>query len=492
MASSYGISTEGFRKKRLFDVKTEIEQQLKTLLGNNINLLPTSVFSQLIGTFAERESLLWELSEQVYFSQYLHSAEGSNLDNVLALLGVTRLDQTKSLQKSLHLFGDVGTVVPVGTQFSVVGSPTNVFETLTAATLIAGLDEVQTLTFSAVPLLGSFRLKYLNEETGILNFDATAMQIQTALNLLPKLEGVLVTGSMALGFTITFSGISGKIDHSLLEVTSNTTSQTATVVETVKGIPQGTVDAQATTFGPVIAPAFSLTQIDTPVVGLNAATNPTDALVGRNIETDAEVRVRAAVGQRARGSATVEAIRARLLEVSGVTQAIVFNNVNTVTDANGLPPKSFRAYVQGGENQDIFDSIWANKPAGIKADGAILGTVIDSQGISQQVAFERPVVKQVYLTVNIYKNVATFPLNGLQVVRDTLAAYVNSLEIGQDLIVYPQLVGSLDTILGINDVEIGVGFLPAPPIGQDDNLPTEVNEILKVLNSNVDIVVNII
>lgn len=492
MATDYGISTEGFRKKRLADIKLEIENELKSLLGNNINLLPTSVFSQLIGVYSERESSIWELAELVYNSQYPNSADGVNLDNVMTLLGVTRLPQTKTLQKSVHLLGDAGTVIPAATKFSVFGSPTSVFETQSAVTLVAGLDEVQTLTSSVVPSSGSFRLKYQNQETGILNFNVTAAQIQTALQSLSKLPGVLVTGDFTAGFVITFAGLSGKIDHEMLVATSVTLNSTLTITETTKGVPQGTVDARCVLFGPVVSPAFTLTNIDTPVVGLNSVTNPTDGVVGRLTETDNALRQRATVGQQSRGSTTVPAIRARLLEVSGVTQAVVFQNETFTLDANGLEGKSFRAYVQGGANQDILQCIWDNKPAGIKAGGAISGIVIDTQGLSQVVAFERPIVRQIYVNARITRDLTKFPSNGADLVRSAIELYVNSLEIGQSLIVYPGLISSLRLIVGVLDVELGVGFLPAPMIGSDANLTIEINEIGKVLIPATDIGVTLV
>lgn len=492
MATAYGVSTEGFRKKRLIDIRTEIENELKNKLGNNINLLSTSVLSQLIGTFSERESLLWELAEQVYNSQYLNSADGINLDNVLTILGVERLQQTKSIQKNLHLFGSVATVIPIGTKFSVQGSPSSVFETVTAATLVAGVDEVQSISWASVPVSGSYRLKYLNEETTLLNFDANAAAIQSALNGLSKLEGITVSGDYIVGFTITFAGDSGKINHSLLTFGSNTTAVVATVAQVTAGVPQGVVDAQATTFGEVIAPAFTLSVIDTPVVGLDRAINPTDATVGRNTETDAEVRARALIGQQARGASTVEAIRARLLELSGVTQAIIFENITTVVDGDGIPPKSFRSFVQGGEDQVIWDALWLNKPAGIKADGDVIGTVVDSQGLTQTVGFARPVVKTVYITIEVTKDPAKFPINGSDLVKTALADYVNALEIGSDVIVYPSLVSSLTVVPGIIDVRIGIGFSPAPPLLQDANLIIAINEIAKVIDTATDITVNVL
>lgn len=492
MATDYGVSTEGFRKKRLSDIKTEIENDLKTLLGNNINLLPSSVFSQLIGVYAERESALWELAEQVYNSQYPNSADSVNLDNVMSLLGVVRLAQRKTVQKNLHLFGSAGTTIAAGTKVSVEGSPTSVFETLTAVTLVAGADEVQQLTFSAVPVSGSFRLKYNDQETALLNFNATNTQIQTALNDLQALDGCVVTGNFTSGFTITFAGNSGKIDHPLLVVSSNTMSVTGTVTQTTAGVAQGTTDAQCTLYGAIVAPAFTLNQIDTPVVGLDRVTNPTDATVGRSVETDNQLRVRAIVGQKSRGTSTVESIRAKLLELDGVTQAVVFQNETLIVNSDGLPAKSFRAYVQGGANADIIQSLWENKPAGIKSDGTIVGTVIDSQGLTQTLAFERPVVKPVYINVKIYKDVAKFPSNGSSLVSAALATFINSLEIGADVIVYPQLIASLDSIVGINDVEIGVSFTASPALGTDANLSIAINEIAKVVNASTDIAVTVV
>ncbi len=492
MSSAYGISTEGFRKKRLIDIKTEVENSLKTLLGNNINLLSTSVLSNLIGVFSERESLLWELAEQVYFSQYKNSAEGVNLDYVLQLLGVTRLAQTKSLQKDQHLFGDIGTIVPTGTKFSVVGSPTSVFETLNDVTLVAGVNEVQSLTVPAAPISGTFRLKYQNEETALLVYNALAADIQLALNNLSKLEGIIVAGTWAGGFTITFAGNSGKINHELLVVSVTTLNQVATIAQVTAGVPQAVVDAQCTLFGSIVAPSFSLTQIDTPVVGLSRTTNPADAVVGRATETDNEARIRSEISQQSRGASTVEAIRAKLLEVLGVTQAIVFQNESLLVNVSGLPAKSFRCYVQGGSNADIFQSIWENKPAGIKPDGTVTGTIVDSQGLTQNIAFERPVVKNVYITIRITRSIATFPSNGTTLVRDALAAFINALQIGADVIVYPQLIASLNAIVGVLDVEIGIAFTAAPALGVDANLVLAINEIAKVSNSLTDITVTLI
>ena len=66
---SFGLTVNGFEIKRLDDVKGEIEALLRDALGNTINLLPTESLGQVVGILSERESLIWELLQNIYNSQ---------------------------------------------------------------------------------------------------------------------------------------------------------------------------------------------------------------------------------------------------------------------------------------------------------------------------------------------------------------------------------------------------------------------------------------
>lgn len=494
---AYGVTSSGFKRKRLADIKTEIENSVRSTFGNFVNLLPSSLFAQFIGIFAEREAEIWELAEAVYFSQYVPTATGINLENALSLTGVSKLAAQKSLQQNLHFFGDVGTVVPAGFQARVLGNPEALFTTLESVILEPGTDEVQNIAFSGTPDGGNFKLRFINEETSVIASTALALDVETALNSLEKLSGVTVTGSFAAGFVITFAGDSGKINHPLLVAVDNTlvngiTPVTTTITQSTAGVPQGIADAEASVVGPTIAPLYTLTEIVNPVAGLNRILNPNDAIVGRLQETDNEVRLRHATAQAELGRSTVEAIRARLLTVLGVTQAIVFENDTDSTNGFGLPPKSFRAYVQGGDDQDIWDTVWANKPAGIYPDGTEVGTVIDSQGLSKTVRFQRPTEVPVYLNLEITRNVALFPLNGEDQIRTAVTDFFSDLAIGESVIVYPKLISALNSISGITDIELGIGTSPAPVIGADGNITINVEEIAKIVDAATDITVTLL
>lgn len=476
---AFGVTPQGFIKKRLVDVKTEIENSLRASLGKNINLLSASVFGQLVGIFAERESLLWEALEGAYNSQYPDTADGVSLDNVSAIVGVTRIAARATIQKNLHLFGTAGTLVPQGTQVSVPNVSNAVFTTDADVTLGVGVNEVQTITFGAVPIAGSWRLQYLNELTTLLAFNATALDVQNALNALLNLEGITVAGNFAGGFVITFAGTSGKIDHNLLAYLDNTLGTTISIVETTKGVPQALVDATCVNTGPIPSFAFSLTNIVTPVPGLDSIVNIIDGVIGRNIETDTEYRQRRNESLQIAGSATIEAIRSELLQTIGVNQALVFENTTFVTDVNGLPGKSFACYVDGGDEQNIADAIFASKPAGIESFGTITKTVTDSQGFNHSIEFSRPIDKNIWIELDISTG-PTFIATAADI-QAAIVAYGNNLGIGKDVIVIPNLVCALDSFEGITDVVIRIGFAPAPLL--DNNLVIAPQEISKWANA---------
>jgi len=474
-----GLTVNGFERKRLAEIKTEIEQRMRDSLGASINLTPPSVFATLIGIFAEREDELWQLAENVYNSSYPDTAEGTSLDNVVAITGITRQAATESTVASVHLFGSVGTTVPTGTIFSVDGNPDARFVTDADVTLVTGADEVQDAAFSATPTSGSFRLVYEDEQTDLIPFTANAAAVQTALNNLIDLSGVTVTGSFASSFEITFAGADGKINQPLLTVADNTLDNAGAVTVTITvltaGVPQGTVNCTAEDAGATQAPARTLTVIETPVAGLDTVLNLVDAVVGRDTETDLELRLRRSESLQVAGSGTVEAIVSTLRNVPDVTAAIVIENDTDVVDGDGRPPHSFEAIVEGGADQDIADEIWSVKPAGIATFGTENINVTDSMSIVHVINFSRPTPVDIYVILDLTTD-SLFPVDGAALAEQAiLDRAAERFSVGDDVIVIPTLIAALDAIPGIIDVVIKVGTAPAPTL--DANIPIAISEI---------------
>lgn len=109
-----GLLSTGFVPKRLDEIKTELEADFREALGQNVQLVPQSVFGQLVGIAAEREADVWEQAEEVYHAGTLGGAEEVALEDIGELAGVDRPAATFS-EVTLTLGGDPTTVIPAGT-----------------------------------------------------------------------------------------------------------------------------------------------------------------------------------------------------------------------------------------------------------------------------------------------------------------------------------------------------------------------------------------
>ena len=491
-----GLTDNGFEKKTLLEIKTELEDDFKGVFGMFINLLPGSIFSLLIGIYAERESSLWDIMQEVYYAMYPNTAAGANLDNAVAFNGVIRLNAKPSTIPSQLFFGDVGSVLPANSVVSVDGNSGIKFRTDNDITLVAGQNAIKTLDFSATPDAGSFTLSFRGQVTASIPYNATTAAIKAALEALSTVTSVDVTGSFAAGFSIEFTGDDGLQPQPDL-ISDSALTNSGDVVDTTDGedqvgIAQGSVNLTSTVDGPVNAPLTTLTVIDTPVSGIARTINMEPTVLGRNIETDAELRLRRENTLTISGNATLEAIRSKLLNLPGVTSVGPFENDSMNTDPSGRPAKSYEMVVGGGDEDVIALTLWQSKPAGIQTWGDVIKTVVDSGGTNRTIRFSRPGTVPIYVSLDISKD-STFPANGAALVQSAVIAWGNAIGVGTDVIVYPRLIASLNGIPGITDVVVRIGVAPvsttpgSPAV--DDNIviaPEDVAEFTQV-NTNVNI-----
>lgn len=498
---AFGVTDEGFNRKRLADIKDEIEESLKASLGNNINLLPESVFGQIIGVFSEREDLLWQLAEAVYFSQYPSTASGVSLDRVAEISGVSRRDPSESTITDLNqiLFGTAGTNVTIGSLVSVDGNPDAVFETLASVTLVAGADEVQTLTLSATPTSGSFEINF-DGEVVTAAFDDDEDALQAKFDAVFGAGIIAVSGDISGGgpVTLTFTGDDadgyGKRPVAIVTITSNTLDAggavTVTPTETTPGVVQGEVNMQAVETGPTVANTGTLTVIDTPISGWDATMNLEDANVGQGDEEDPDFRVRR-IQQIARaGAATPNAILADVLEVNDVTAVVVFQNNLAITDLDGRPPHSVDIVVQNGDEDEIAQAIFDTVGAGITFVGDITKTVKDDQNFDQTIKFSRPTEIDIWVEMDLTVDVETFPVDGTDQVEEAILAYAALLGVGDDVIVHgsdPSLECSINDVPGIVDIVIRVGTAVSPTT--DDNVDIDPREIADFDSARITVAV---
>lgn len=211
--------------------------------------------------------------------------------------------------------------------------------------------------------------------------------------------------------------------------------------------------------GTAVAPAGSVTVINTPVVGLDHVTNLLDHKIkGTDLETDAAFRLRRETSLRGLGNNSAIAIRAKVLAALNVTDCFVFENLTDATDAYGLPPHSFEAVVSGGLDATVAKTIYDNRPATGRSYGSTASMVIDAQGFNQIQNWSRPVDKNIYVTINV-KVSSAFPVDGVTQIKNLIVAKV--FHTGGAVDASPLLKGPLDT--GIEDLP-GVIAFPTLPL----------------------------
>jgi len=462
--TDYGVTPEGFVKKTLTVIKQEIGDDLLSDISNELNLLDTAVLGQIIGVFSDKLREIWDVELAVYRAFYPDSASYESLDQVGSFTGVTRLSQTKSTVTLDQLFIDNGVTIPAGRIVSV-GLTGPRFVTLVAVSNTTGA-------------IATFSVMAESEDYGsIQGYAETVSEIQTPIsgwNAKAAVSGIVIEN-----FLLDTKTLNLKVDEgstqSLVFSGGNPWSAAATATE-IKNNTVG-IDAYDDGLGRLritsdtdgdgsaieVLAGDAVAILGLPI-GKIKGFNSSDADPGRLLETDPDFRIRREQVLRSTGSATVEAIYAALSLVGDVENVIVLENTTMVVDANGLPPKSFEAVVLGGLEQDIIDTIWDKKPAGIMPYGLLSGTIVDSMGFSHNIGYSRPAEIRLYLSYILTVDPVAYPADGDEQVKAAAVAFADTLFTGDDVIALEFKAIAL-AVTGVIDVTTFNIDTVTPPAG---------------------------
>ncbi len=412
---SYGITSTGFARKRLPEIKADLEAALRSSFGD-INTAPDSVFGQIIGVFAKASADEWEALEAVYNSMYPSTASGVSLDHAVEMVGVRRLDAEKT-KVVLWLTGADGSTVPAGSQATVEETGA-VFSTVIGV----GISRSQALRLRIV-----FNSTAAGTYTARINQDLATLVYTTG-----DLAALLAAQINLLDHPVTATV---EEDEIVLSADDDETVFNCIVSAQMSIQDVATpVLAEASVSGPVLALAGTIDTILTPTAGWDSVTNPLDGVTGRNVETDVELRARRRQSLRIIGAASVDAIRAQILQgVSSVRTVKIYENRLPTPDDEDRPGHSFETVIQGGDDDAIALKIWQVKPAGIETFGNTAVIITDSQGDPQAINFSRPVEVRVLVNAEVQVDLQNFPALGGAALRDAVVAFGNSLPVGEDV-----------------------------------------------------------
>jgi uncharacterized phage protein gp47/JayE len=135
--ATFGLTPDGLLIKSFSDILSELELAYRSDFGDEANLDPqTSLDGKIINSYAERESLIWQLIQAVHDSAYPDSADGISLDGAVDLTGIERLPSTFSTVPAT-ITGTPGSFGAVGRIFEVEGTGER-FETVADTTIGGG------------------------------------------------------------------------------------------------------------------------------------------------------------------------------------------------------------------------------------------------------------------------------------------------------------------------------------------------------------------
>lgn len=196
---------------------------------------------------------------------------------------------------------------------------------------------------------------------------------------------------------------------------------------TLDGAGMGVVDFQAVDPGPVAVNPGALTQIVTAVLGWDQMTNPTAATVGRAEESDLAARLRRKNTLSLQNVALPLAISSALYALPDVKSLQFRENytkVDATIDGIFLLANSIWVCVDGGTDNDVAETLLANKSLGANWNGAVVVNLPHPDTAQTYVVkFDRPTAVPVAARVTVRNSGNVTDIQN--VVRQAILSYAN-------------------------------------------------------------------
>lgn len=458
---------------------TTASQDIDAAFDLDVDLSTDSLIGVLNSLVVRGESELWELLQGVYDSNNLLSAEGEMLENLALLVGHVRLPASRSTG-SVWVTSTDGHNILLGTRFSSISD--DIFTT-TIDTIVSSTSCQNARMYVRVV-----------EDNFVynINIDGNVFSYTSNVNA-TKLE--------------ILNGISEEI-MSYGAVTSNVVNEAEPYLYITKIVPTSNMAMSAVTYlqfdhvttpvlcrseevGRVQAPAGTVTSlIDKNILTVYNISNPLDFVVGNPLEEDYQLRERVFESYAGISHGTYDTTLRAVKEVQSVLAVKVKENTAITTDAEGLPPKSYKVVAYGGNDYQVAEAIWKAKPAGLQpwsdllSDQTVKVSILDYNNQAQTVLLTRPDIKYVWLRVEytLYDE-ESFPQGGDLIIAETAAATGQLLSIGEDVIpnrfigpIYKNLSG-LDDVTVFAAITDDINITPAPNDYVSTRLPISDEEV---------------
>lgn len=260
----------------------------------------------------------------------------------------------------------------------------------------------------------------------------------------------------------------------------------------------GTVESLATcrTPGAIFADVGTITRIVTQLDGWHSVVNNVNAMVGRAIEEDPDLRSRQAISTARPSKTVLLGTIGGIAEMQNVLRSVVYENDTNVFGFYGIPipGHSICAVVEGGDEKEIAEEMRLRKTPGCLTVGDIeipIESPDPALGIPPPIRFYRPQYVDVCVQITIAP-LAGYVSEMEDRIGQNVTEYLNKLNIGGKLSVsalyVPAQTATPDItapLFSIHELVIGTDF---GNLSRDD-MEIAFNEVTRGIRDNVRVIV---
>ena len=440
--AEYGVTSKGFNVKRMDTIISEIHADLKADWGVDTTINEQSFLNSFIKANAAKMAEMWEMGQDVYYSQFPSTAEGISLDNAMQFGGVTRLEDQRTVYP-IACTGDEGTNILHGTLIRSMTTPAKDFQSI--ALQILSRDNFRKLVLEVLP--ESDDTVYSIDIDGT-TYTYTRVSGNKASNIVSGLASAVKHD----GITATVSG-----NQLILEAQTAQSSYKATLSSniTVSKVTSNIL-FESVDYGNITVPNGTITMIVQNIDGLDSVTNDITPTAGRLEESDIAARQSYIKRIAIRSKNTIEGMVADIYQnVDGVLSVRGTENYTSEVDSDGRPPHSFEIIVDGGDVSKIAQVIFQKKPPGIRAYGSTRIDIADSFGNIVNIGFSRPAYQYVWLKITLTRNYKEIIApNYASLAKDAIMNHADEYGLGEKVILQKFLPYLYENLTGVEYITI--------------------------------------
>ena len=226
----------------------------------------------------------------------------------------------------------------------------------------------------------------------------------------------------------------------------------------------GNIQVVSTKLGSFQSPANTITNIVTPVYGVEAVTNPLEASLGSKRETDTELRERLINGGGTE-SQTISGVNRVVSGITGVNKYKVIENRTANTLITGQQPHSLFFVISGATDTAIAEGLINRavpagidyaEPSGVPMTEAFWTDPVTNQKYSCK--FARPQDVNISIYIDISK-LSSFSNNDSVEIKSSVKKYIDGLQFGSTIFnsdLYCPINAASKNIRNINKVLISL------------------------------------